>query len=186
MLDKSGEFFTELVKNHISGQLKVAPEHCADKVLAYMGKPKNEVFEEFIEKYKKLNIRYGKNQFLVPYLLAAHPGCTVEDSIELADYLNKSGRQPEQVQLFYPTPGTISTCMYYTGLDPQTMEPLYIPRSTKEKSEQRALMQWKRPENRETVRNALTGAGRADLIGYGKRCLVGPKRKNGSFLKKNE
>jgi len=176
MLDKKGEFFTELVKNHISGQLKVAPEHCSDNVLYYMGKPKNAVFEKFTEKYKKLNTRYEKKQFLVPYLIAAHPGCTIEDSIELAEYLNKTGRQPEQVQLFYPTPGTLSTCMYYTGLDPMTMEPVHIPRSQKEKIIQRAMIQWKRPNNREIVRRALIDAGREDLIGFSKHCLIRPKR----------
>ena len=176
LLDKNGEFFTALVKDHISGQLKVAPEHITDNVLYYMAKPKNETFEKFMEKYASLNKRYGKKQFLVPYLLAAHPGCTVGDSIELAIYLNKHGRQPEQIQLFYPTPGTLSTCMYYTGLDPETMKPVYIPRSVKEKGIQRALMQWKHPKNRDTVRKALSEAGREDLIGYGKYCLVKPDR----------
>ena len=174
MLDKNGDFFAELVKNHISGQLKVAPEHCVDTVLDYMGKPSNSVFEKFSEKYTKLNMRYGKKQFLVPYLIAAHPGCTIEDSIELAEYLNKQGRQPEQVQLFYPTPGTLSTCMYYTGLDPRTMKPIHVPRSHSEKTTQRALMQWKRPSNREVVRKALIQFGRRDLIGHGKHCLIRP------------
>ena len=177
MLDKSGEFFTALVKDHISGQLKVAPEHCAGKVLYYMGKPDNSVYEVFSEKYKRLNKRYGKDQYLVPYLISSHPGCTVADSIELAEYLNRQGRQPEQVQVFYPTPGTLSTCMYYTGLDPRTMKPVHVPRSAKEKSIQRALLQWKRPKNREIVRQALISAGREDLIGYGKHCLVRPKQK---------
>jgi len=176
MLDKSGEFFAELVKNHISGQLKVAPEHCSDNVLFYMGKPKNVVFEKFMEKYKKLNIRYNKEQFIVPYLMAAHPGSTTEDAIELAEFLNKQGRQPEQVQLFYPTPGTLSTCMYYTGLDPRTMKQIHIPRSQKEKTIQRALMQWKNPKNREIVRRALKDAGREDLIGFNKHCLIKPNR----------
>ncbi|MCL2426193.1 MAG: YgiQ family radical SAM protein [Oscillospiraceae bacterium] len=174
LLDRNGDFFAELVKNHISGQLKVAPEHCVDKVLDYMGKPSNSIFEKFSEKYAKLNMRYGKKQFLVPYLIAAHPGCTIEDSIKLAEYLNKQGRQPEQVQLFYPTPGTLSTCMYYTGLDPRTMQSIHIPRSQNEKTIQRALMQWKRPSNREVVRKALIQAGRKDLIGYGKHCLIRP------------
>jgi len=174
MLDKSGEFFAELVKNHISGQLKVAPEHYADSVLQYMGKPGNAVFVKFAEKYQRLNARYSKNQFLVPYLISSHPGCTVADAIALAEYLNKTGRQPEQVQDFYPTPGTLSTCMYYTGLDPMTMQPVYVPRSAKEKAAQRALLQWKRPENRAIVRRVLREAGRTDLIGFGKRCLVRP------------
>jgi len=184
MLDKSGEFFSELVKNHISGQLKVAPEHCSEGVLHYMGKPCNAVYEEFIEKYKKLNVKHEKNQFLVPYLISSHPGSTIEDSIELAEYLNKQGRQPEQVQVFYPTPGTLSTCMYYTGLDPLTMKSLHISRSTKEKTIQRALLQWKRPENQKIVRQALLEAGREDLIGYGKRCLVKPMNRNISVNKK--
>jgi len=179
MLDKSGEFFAELVKNHISGQLKVAPEHCADGVLGYMGKPKNEVFERFSEKYKKLNARYGKEQYLVPYLISSHPGSTIGDAIALAEYLNRTGRQPEQVQDFYPTPGTLSTCMYYTGLDPRTMKPVYVPRSREEKAAQRALLQWKRPANRGIVRRALISAGREDLIGYGKRCLLRPERPPG-------
>ena len=177
MLDKSGEFFAELVKHHISGQLKVAPEHCVNKVLGYMGKPKNSVFEKFSEKYKKLNSRYGKEQFLVPYLISSHPGSTVQDAIALAEYLNKHGRQPEQVQDFYPTPGTLSTCMYYTGIDPETMKPIYIPRTPREKSVQRALLQWKRPENRAVVIRALREADRGDLIGYSKHCLIRPVKK---------
>ena len=176
MLDKKGEFFTELVKRHISGQLKVAPEHCVDQVLYYMGKPRNEVFERFTEKYKRINMRYGKEQFLVPYLISSHPGSTVGSAIKLAEYLNKSGRQPEQVQDFYPTPGTLSTCMYYTGIDPRTMKSVYVPRSKEEKAMQRALLQWKRPGNREIVRKALQKAGRIDLVGYGKRCLIPPKK----------
>ena len=174
MLDKNGEFFAELVKKHISGQLKVAPEHCCDNVLDYMGKPHNSVFERFCEKYKKLNERYGKDQYLVPYLISSHPGSTVNDAIALAVYLKKSGRQPEQVQDFYPTPGTLSTCMYYTGIDPRTMAPLYVSRSPKEKATQRALLQWKKPENHSIVLRALREAGREDLIGYGKRCLIRP------------
>jgi len=174
MLDRSGEFFAELVKHHVSGQLKVAPEHCVDKVLLHMGKPRNAAFQRFSEKYERLNTRYGKKQFLVPYLISSHPGSTVGDAIALAEYLNKSGRQPEQVQDFYPTPGTLSTCMYYTGLDPRTMAPVHVPRAAKEKATQRALLQWKKPENRGIVLRALREAGREDLIGYGKRCLVRP------------
>jgi uncharacterized radical SAM protein YgiQ len=176
MQDGNGEFFTELVKNHISGQLKVAPEHHADSVLYYMGKPNNAAFERFSEKYKKLNIRYGKDQYLVPYLISSHPGSTINDSIKLAEYLNRQGRQPEQVQDFYPTPGTLSTCMYHTGLDPHTMKPVYIPRTQKERVIQRALLQWKRPENRAIVRGALLDAGRGDLIGYAKHCLIRPRQ----------
>lgn len=176
MLDKSGEFFTELVKNHISGQLKVAPEHCSDSVLYYMGKPKNAVYEMFSEKYMRLNKRYNKNQFLVPYLISSHPGSTIHDAIRLAEYLLSRGRQPQQVQDFYPTPGTLSTCMYYTGLDPRTMRPVHVPRSKAEKTAQRALLQWRNPKNRPIVLKALKDAGREDLIGYGKRCLVRPKK----------
>ena len=179
MLDKSHEFFAELVKNHISGQLKVAPEHCVDNVLYYMGKPKNAVYERFCEKYKRLNERYGKEQYLVPYLISSHPGSTIHDAISLAEYLKKTGRQPEQVQNFYPTPGTLSTCMYYTGLDPRTMRPVHVPRTAKEKAEQRALLRWKRPENQAIVRRALREAGREDLIGYGKWNLVRPEKRTG-------
>ncbi|MCL2402369.1 MAG: YgiQ family radical SAM protein, partial [Oscillospiraceae bacterium] len=176
MLDKNGEFFAELVKNHISGQLKVAPEHCIDSVLYYMGKPGNQVYEKFSEKYKRMNARYGKEQYLVPYLISSHPGSTVDDAIALAEYLNKSRKSPEQVQDFYPTPGTLSTCMYYTGIDPRTMKPVYVPRTWEEKAAQRALLQWKKPENQRRVNKALKAAGREDLIGYGKHCLVRPER----------
>jgi len=179
MLDKNGEFFAELVKNHISGQLKVAPEHCIDKVLSYMGKPRNTVYERFAAKFKKLNERYGKEQYLVPYLISSHPGSTLSDAIALAEYLNKTGLRPEQVQDFYPTPGTLSTCMYYTGIDPRSMAPVHIPRSSREKAVQRALLQWKKPENRSVVRRALLDAGRGDLIGYGKHCLIRPEHHRG-------
>ena len=174
MLDKNGEFFAELVKNHISGQLKVAPEHCVDRVLHYMGKPRNDIFEKFLEKYKRLNIRYNKKQFIVMYLISSHPGCKLEDAISLAEYLNSTGRQPEQVQDFYPTPGTLSTCMFYTGYDPRTMEPLFVPRSPKQKAAQRALLQWKKPQNRNVVGRILRDAGRGDLIGHEKQCLIRP------------
>jgi len=174
--DKNGEFFAELVKYHISGQLKVAPEHCIDSVLDYMGKPHNEVYNRFMEKYRRLNRKYDKEQYLVPYLISSHPGSTMQDAVALAEYLNRTGRQPEQVQDFYPTPGTLSTCMYYTGLDPRTMKPVYVPRTFHEKAMQRALLQWKRPEKRRLVLEALRTAGREDLIGYGKACLVRPER----------
>ena len=174
MLDKKGEFFTQLVKNHVSGQLKVAPEHYADSVLHIMGKPGNAVFMRFCEKFERLNKKYGKEQYLVPYLISSHPGSTVSDAIALAEYLNKTGRQPEQVQDFYPTPGTLSTCMYYTELDPRTMTPVYVPRSREDRAVQRALLQWKKPENRNRIIRALREAGREDLIGYGKRALVRP------------
>jgi len=174
MRDKNGEFFADLVKHHVSGQLKVAPEHCADSVLRLMGKPPGEVYEKFKVKYEQLNARYGKKQYLVPYLISSHPGSTLGDAVALAEYLNRSGVQPEQVQDFYPTPGTLSTCMYYTGLDPRTMREVYVPRSPREKAMQRALMQWRRPAMRRLVIGALRSAGREDLIGYGKKCLVRP------------
>ena len=176
MADKNGEFFAELVKNHISGQLKVAPEHCVDDVLDIMGKPRHDAYLKFEEKYNRLNTRYGKKQFLVPYLISSHPGSTLDHAVQLAEYLNKRGVQPEQVQDFYPTPGTLSTCMYYTELDPRTLTPVYVPKSAREKAMQRALLQWKRPEKRQLVREALIETNREDLIGYGKHCLIPPQR----------
>ncbi len=172
--DKNSEFFSELVKYHISGQLKVAPEHCIDSVLDYMGKPHIGVYEKFMDKYRRLNQRYEKEQYIVPYLMSSHPGSTLQDAVALAEYLQKRGRQPEQVQDFYPTPGTISTCMYYTGIDPRTMKPVYVAKTPHEKAMQRALLQWKRPDKRRLVIEALREAGREDLIGYGKDCLVRP------------
>ena len=174
LCDKKGDFFAELVKYHISGQLKVAPEHCIDSVLDYMGKPHIDVYERFMEKYRSLNARYDKEQYVVPYLMSSHPGSTLESAISLALYLKKTGRRPEQVQDFYPTPGTVSTCMYYTGLDPRTMEPVYVPRTPEEKAMQRALLQFQNPANRRLVLEALRKAGREDLIGFGKGCLVPP------------
>ena len=176
MQDRDGEFFAELVKYHVSGQLKVAPEHCVKGVLDYMGKPHVEVYEKFRQKYERLNRKYGKEQYLVPYLISSHPGCTLDDAVRLAEWLNRSGRQPEQVQDFYPTPGTLSTCMYYTGLDPRTMQPVYVPTDPHEKAMQRALMQWKRPEKRRLVLEALRRTHREDLIGYGRECLLRPDR----------
>ena len=170
--DKNSEFFSELVKYHISGQLKVAPEHCIDSVLDYMGKPHIDVYEKFMERYKKLNDRYSKEQYVVPYLMSSHPGSTLQDAVALAEYLNKMGRQPEQVQDFYPTPGTISTCMYYTEIDPMTMKSVYVAKSFHDKAMQRALLQWKRPDKRKLVIEALKEAGREDLIGFGPECLV--------------
>ena len=167
LCDRKGDFFAELVKYHISGQLKVAPEHCIDSVLDYMGKPHIDVYERFMEKYRSLNARYDKEQYVVPYLMSSHPGSTLESAIALALYLKKTGRRPEQVQDFYPTPGTVSTCMYYTGLDPRTMEPVYVPRTPEEKAMQRALLQFQNPANRRLVLEALRKAGREDLIGFG-------------------
>lgn len=174
--DKSGEFFSELIQHHISGQLKVAPEHCVNGVLDYMGKPRIEVFERFAEKYRRLNERHGKKQYIVPYLMSSHPGSTLMDAVRLAEYLNKAGIRPEQVQDFYPTPGTLSTCMYYTGLDPRTMKPVYSAKTAREKALQRAMLQWFLPQNRKLVLEALIKTGRQDLIGYGKGCLIRPLR----------
>ncbi len=174
--DKNGDFFSELVKYHISGQLKVAPEHCIDSVLDYMGKPHIGVYEKFMDKYRHLNDKYSKEQYIVPYLMSSHPGSTLQDAVALAEYLNKTGRQPEQVQDFYPTPGTVSTCMYYTGIDPMTMQPVYVAKNFHDKAMQRALLQWKRPDKRKLVIEALKEAGREDLIGFGPGCLVRPDR----------
>lgn len=179
LYDPDETFFNELVKYHISGQLKVAPEHCSDNVLALMGKPAFSVYQKFAEKYKKLNEKYGLKQYLVPYLISSHPGATLQDAVCVAEYLNSINYCPEQVQDFYPTPGTISTCMYYTGLDPRTMKPVYIPNSPHEKAMQRALLQWRKPVNRELVLEALHKARREDLIGFKKNCLVaGPPVQN--------
>ena len=174
LCDKSGEFFAELCKYHVSGQLKVAPEHCVDAVLTRMGKPPAAVFERFMAKYASLSERYGKKQFLVPYLMSSHPGSTLADAVKLAEYLRAHSLRPEQVQDFYPTPGTLSTCMYYTGIDPRDGSKVYVPRSAHEKELQRALLQWHRPDKRALVEEALRKAGRADLIGYGKNCLIRP------------
>ncbi len=176
MADKSDEFFRELVRYHISGQLKVAPEHSCDSVLKYMGKPYFDVFRRFYKKFFDLDAEYKKNQFLVPYLISSHPGCTLSDAVSLAEYLNSIGHMPEQVQDFYPTPGTIATCMYYTELDPMTMEKVFVPKSQEEKAMQRALLQWRRPECRALVKKALEKTGRYDLIGQAKRCLIKPDR----------
>ena len=172
--DKNDDFFRELVKYHISGQLKVAPEHCVASVLDYMGKPHFDVFEKFWAKYQKLNERQGKEQYLVPYLMSSHPGCTLNDAVALAEFLHSTGHQPEQVQDFYPTPGTLSTCMYYTGIDPRTMQPVYVAKDPHDKALQRALLQWRKPELRRLVIEALHKAHREDLIGYDKHCLIRP------------
>ena len=177
LYDKNSPFLSELVRWHISGRLKVAPEHCVDSVLFYMGKPPIAVYERFLEKYANLNRRYGKEQFLVPYLMSSHPGSTLSDAVQLALYLKRHGAKPEQVQDFYPTPGTISTCMYYTGIDPTTMKSVYVPRSPREKAMQRALLQYAVPKNAPLIREALRECGREDLIGTGKDCLVPPERK---------
>ena len=172
--DKNDTFFRELVQHHISGQLKVAPEHISDVVLARMGKPKNAVYRRFVDKYHALNQQYGKNQFLVPYLMSSHPGSGIREAVELAEYIRDMGYNPEQVQDFYPTPSTLSTVMYYTGLDPRTMERVYVPTDPHEKAMQRALIQYRNPKNYYLVREALQKANREDLIGYGKKCLIRP------------
>lgn len=174
LCDKSGEFFSELTRYHVSGQLKVAPEHCVDSVLYRMGKPPVATYEKFLAKYSSLNERYGKKQFVVPYLMSSHPGSTLADAVKLAEYLHAHGTRPEQVQDFYPTPGTLSTCMYYTGIDPRDMSNVYVPRTAHEKELQRALLQWFVPEKRSLVEEALRRAHRTDLIGYGKNCLIRP------------
>ena len=179
MKDPNGEFFADLVQHHISGQLKVAPEHCVAHTLDYMGKPHIDVYERFRTKYFKLNQRYGKEQYLVPYLISSHPGCTLEDAVQLAEWLNKQGHMPEQVQDFYPTPGTLATCMWYTGIDPRTMKPVFVPKTPHDKALQRALIQWRKPQNRSLVLEALHKTGREDLIGYGKECLIRPSRPAG-------
>ncbi|QNL44543.1 YgiQ family radical SAM protein [Oscillibacter hominis] len=171
---RNDEFFRELVNHHISGQLKVAPEHCVAHVLDYMGKPHFDVFESFWDKYQTFNRKEGREQYLVPYLMSSHPGCTLSDAVELAEFLHSTGHQPEQVQDFYPTPGTLSTCMYYTGIDPRTMQPVYVATDPHDKALQRALLQWRKPEMRRLVVEALHKAGREDLIGYGPQCLIRP------------
>lgn len=181
MADKDDTFFRELCEHHVSGQLKVAPEHISDAVLQKMGKPENRVYEAFTEKYKKINQKLGKNQFLVPYLMSSHPGSTMKEAVELAEYLRDLGYMPEQVQDFYPTPSTISTCMYYTGVDPRTMEKVYVPVNPHEKAMQRALIQYRNPKNYDLVMEALKKAGRMDLVGYDRQCLIRPKQpKQGS------
>ncbi len=181
--DKDDKFFYELCEHHISGQLKVAPEHISDNVLKHMGKPQNGVFNKFSDKFYKINKKLGKKQYLVPYLMSSHPGSTLKDAINLALYLKENNINPQQVQDFYPTPGTISTCMFYTGIDPITMKSVYVPKTPKEKAMQRALLQYKNPENYALVYEALKKAGREDLIGYQDRCLIRPPK--GDILNKN-
>ena len=184
--DSDDTFFKELITHHVSGQLKVAPEHCSDNVLKYMGKPPVAVYQRFKKRFYEITKSVNKEQFLVPYLMSSHPGSTIKDAIELSLFLKKEGLHPEQVQDFYPTPGTVSTCMFYTGLDPNTMEKVYVPRTTKEKAQQRALLQYFKPENRAIVLSALKSAGRYDLIGTGKNCLVAPDRNDTSLQKKKK
>lgn len=173
--DKDDTFFREMVKYHISGQLRVAPEHVSDNVLRLLGKPSNDVYEAFIKKYEKIDKSLGLNQYVVPYLMSSHPGSTMKDAIKLAESLRDLGYMPEQVQDFYPTPSTISTCMYYTGYDPRTMEKVYVPSNPHEKAMQRALIQYRDPKNYDLVMEALKSEGRYDLIGFGKECLIKPR-----------
>ena len=172
LADSKDTFFRELVQYHISGQLKVAPEHVSDAVLCRMGKPRNAVYNRFVDKYFALNKQYNMNQFLVPYLMSSHPGSTMKEAVELAEYIRDMGYNPEQVQDFYPTPSTLSTVMYYTGLDPRTMEKVYVPTDPHEKAMQRALIQYRNPKNYYLVKEALIAAHREDLIGSGPKCLI--------------
>lgn len=189
MQDEDDEFFKELVKFHVSGQLKVAPEHCSNAVLDNMGKPHIETYVKFRKKFYELTGQVGKKQYLVPYLMSSHPGSTLKDAVELSLFLKKEGIHPEQVQDFYPTPGTISTCMFYTGLDPYTLKEVYVPKTPEQKKEQRALLQYFKPENRDIVERALRKCGRTDLIGYSSECLIKPRSgqgdKNNAEKRKN-
>lgn len=174
--DEDENFFEELCRYHVSGQLKVAPEHIAPPVLEKMGKPGPPIYEKFRQKYEAINKKYALNQFLVPYFMSGHPGSDLNAAIQLAEYIRDLGYTPEQVQDFYPTPGTMSTCIYYTELNPQTMRSVYVPKSPREKAMQRALIQFRKPQNYKLVLEALQKAGREDLIGFGKKCLIRPRR----------
>lgn len=174
--DKDKTFLRELVEHHVSGQLRVAPEHVSDQVLKYMGKPSHSVYQQFLREYEDANKKTGKQQFAVPYFMSSHPGCTMKEAVRLAEYVRDLGFTPEQVQDFYPTPSTLSTCMYYTGIHPLTGEKVYVPRNPREKAIQRALMQYKNPANRELVLEGLKLAGRMDLVGFDKKCLIRPVR----------
>jgi len=180
LCDKTDEFFEELVKHHVSGQLKVAPEHISPNVLKHMGKPSRKVYDKFCEKFYNITKRAGKEQYLVPYLMSSHPGSTLNDALELALYLKKHKLNPQQVQDFYPTPGTTSTCMFYTGLDPKTLKPVYVAKTVEEKAMQRALLQYKNPSNYHLVVAALKKLNREDLIGFGSECLIKPKYSGGN------
>ena len=176
LAEKDQTFLKELCAYHISGQLKVAPEHVSDTVLEKMGKPRSQVYREFTEQFHRMNQRLGKQQYLIPYLMSSHPGSTLKEAVELAEFCRDMGYMPEQVQDFYPTPSTISTCMYYTGLDPRTMTPVYVPKNPHEKAMQRALIQYRNPANYDLVREALIKAGRKDLIGFDETCLIRPRK----------
>lgn len=183
LADSDDTFLKELCKYHISGQLRVAPEHVADNVLQMMGKPENAVYKKFVDKFYRINEKLGMKQYLVPYLMSSHPGSGLKEAVILSEHIRDLGYMPEQVQDFYPTPSTISTCMYYTGVDPRTMKKVYIPVNPHEKAMQRALIQYRRPENYELVKEALIKAGRQDLIGFGKECLIAPRKMGHTSLK---
>ena len=174
--DKDRRFLEELAKYHVSGQLRVAPEHVSDRVLSYMGKPEHQVYQKFLADFEKANKKTGKKQYVVPYFMSSHPGCTLKDAVKLAEYVRDMGFMPEQVQDFYPTPSTISTCMYYTGVDPRNMQPIYVAVNPHEKAMQRALIQYRNPKNYDLVYEALVKAGRTDLIGFDKKCLIRPRQ----------
>ena len=176
MYDKNPDFFNQLVEHHVSGQLKVAPEHVSPDVLKIMGKPNRDLYDKFVKRYYEINKKLDKNQFLVPYLMSSHPGSTLEDAIILAEYVRDMNYNPEQVQDFYPTPMSSATTMYYTGLDPKTMKPIYVAKSRQDKAMQRALIQYRNPKNYDLVYSALKKANRFDLIGYGKECLIKPRK----------
>ena len=184
LADKDQSFLKELCEYHVSGQLKVAPEHISDAVLKYMGKPENSVYRRFVQSYQKMNEKIGRKQFLVPYLMSSHPGSTLKEAVELAEFLRDFGYMPEQVQDFYPTPSTISTCMYYTGVDPRTMRPVYVPKNPHEKAMQRALIQYRDPKNYDLVMEALKKAHRMDLVGFDKHCLIRPRKFEGRSQQK--
>lgn len=180
LADPDKTFLRELVRHHISGQLRVAPEHVSDTVLSYMGKPRHRVYEKFLEEYNRENQKTGKKQYAVPYFMSSHPGCTMKEAVKLAEYIRDLGFMPEQVQDFYPTPSTLSTCMYYTGIHPLTGEKVYVPRDPHEKAIQRALIQYRNPANEKLVREGLKIAHREDLIGYGPKCLIRPEKTQNS------
>lgn len=176
LADKDETFFDELIQFHVSGQLKVAPEHICDPVLRRMGKPENKVFETFLKKYEQKNKKFKMDQYVVPYLMSSHPGSTLKEAVELAEYIRDLGYMPQQVQDFYPTPSTMSTVMYYTGIDPRDMSKVYVVKNPHEKAMQRALIQYKNPENYDLVKEALIKAKREDLIGFDKHCLIPPRK----------
>ena len=185
LADRSRDFLKELCQYHVSGQLKVAPEHVSDKVLKRMGKPSNDVYQKFSAEYKRMNEKLGLKQYLVPYLMSSHPGCDMKEAVKLAEFVRDLGYMPEQVQDFYPTPSTISTCMYYTGIDPRTGESVYVPKNPHEKEMQRALIQYRDPKNYDLIKEALETAGRTDLIGFEPKCLIRPRKLSKEKNEKN-